>query len=89
VFLDFNRFNCLVRALRRYFSHRGTVRDSAADGCIEKMDLEFVWWILYKGRTRAIRKHYKAVEKEYANKLTVLKNQRQLDAFCLSIPKYI
>lgn len=42
----------LARALGRYFRFRGKTRPDMAEGCCEKMDWEFAWWLLYKGRTR-------------------------------------
>ena len=51
LFFNYPRLVCLFRALKRYHHFQDKVRESAADGCIEKMDLEFIWWILYRGRT--------------------------------------
>ena len=53
IFLDFNRFSCLLRAYRRYIIHKGKTRSSAAEGCIEKFDGVFIRWILADGRTKA------------------------------------
>lgn len=48
--LDYNRFFCFKEALKRYLKNRGKV--SYSNGCVEKFDLEFAKWILYKGRTK-------------------------------------
>lgn len=79
--LNFPRIVCLCRAFKRYFQFKHSTRESMADGCIEKMDMEFIWWILYKGRTKAIRRHYREVVARYPHKTIVLKNQRQIDAY--------
>ncbi len=52
-----------------------------AEGCEEKFDLEFVWWILHRGRTRQKRAHNRALQRAYADKLVVLRTQRQLDTY--------
>ena len=81
VFLEFSRWNCLWRAYRRYFQYRNTTRESMAEGCCEKIDLEFVWWILYKGRSKQAIRHNRDMICRYQDKTVVLKNQRQLTAF--------
>lgn len=52
-----------------------------ADGCIEKMDLAFVWWVLYKGRTHSKKQHYEQIITDYADKVLVIRNQQELDTF--------
>lgn len=79
IFLKFNRFACLSRAFRRYFCNRGRTRKSMTEGCPEKMDLEFIWWILHEGRTGRQKKKYRTVQEKYGKKLTVIRNQRELD----------
>lgn len=78
IFMNFSRINCLYRAMKRYFMNRNTTRESMANGCIEKMDWEFIWWILYGGRTKTRRKHYNQIKALYKNKIVILKNQKQL-----------
>ena len=81
IFMNFSRRICLPRAIKRYFSYRNKTRESMAHGCNEKIDLEFLWWILHEGRTKAIRNHYKEIEKEFKNKIIVLKTPKQVDYF--------
>jgi adenylate kinase family enzyme len=81
VFMDFSRWNCLYRAVHRYFQYRNTSRESIASGCIEKIDAEFVWWILYQGRTGEKRQRYHKIMRKYPEKMTVIRNQKELDAF--------
>lgn len=50
--LSFNRFFCLKSAFKRYFMYKGKTRPDMAKGCDEKIDLEFILWILFTGRTR-------------------------------------
>ena len=81
VFLDFNRFTCLFRALKRYKNNKGKTRVSMAEGCEEKMDFSFVWWILWVSRQKKRRKKFEYLIKNYPQKIRVLKNQRQLDKY--------
>lgn len=81
VLLQFNRFLCFWRAYRRYLKNCNVSRESMADGCTEKFDREFAWWILHKGRNKKYRRHYKQVSETYKHKLVRIKNQKQLDAF--------
>jgi len=45
IYLDFNRYVCLYRAVRRWMKHRGQVRSDLGEGCPDKMDWPFVKWI--------------------------------------------
>lgn len=50
-----------------------------AKGCEEKLDWEFITWVLYKGRTRDKQQHYQNIVNRYPYKMTIIKNQRQLN----------
>ena len=50
-------------------------------GCPEKMDWEFIRWILRDGRTKQACGRLDGIVSQYAEKTVVLKNQRQLTAF--------
>ena len=81
LFLNFSRLNCVWRAYKRYLHYKNTSRESMAEGCDEKFDWEFFKWILYKGRTPDIIRHYWEIVRTYRDKTLVIKNQHQLDAF--------
>lgn len=81
IFLSFNRFSCLFRAFRRYFKYRGTTRESMGEGCKEKMDMEFIWWILHEGRTKEKKEKFENIMRQYSEKSIVIKNQKQLTRF--------
>lgn len=83
--LIFPRTVCLFRAVKRYFQNKNTNRESMADGCKEKLDWEFIWWILYEGRTRERRAHFRQIAKIHKSKAQIFKNQRQVDAYLKSI----
>jgi len=52
IFLDINRFVCLWRVIKRYFKYRGKSRPDMGDGCSEKLDFEFIYWVLFEGRQK-------------------------------------
>ena len=79
--LLFGRLDCLFRCARRYRRYKGQSRPDMADDCNEKLDGEFIRWILWEGRSRAIRARYRQIQRQYPDKVVVLRNQRQLDAY--------
>lgn len=82
IVLLFNRFSCLLRVIRRYIRYKNLTRPDMADGCGEKLDAEFVRWVLFDQRTRRAKGRYAQLCSQYSEKVLVVKNQRQLDA-CL------
>lgn len=81
VMMLFNRFACLWRARKRYKKYRGQTRPDMGEGCNEKLDGEFAAWILWKGRRTAQRERNAGLRIRYGDKVVVLKNQKQTDAF--------
>ena len=51
----FGRLDCLSRCLRRYRIYKGNNRPDMTEGCDEKIDWEFIRWILWDGRKREKR----------------------------------
>ena len=86
IMVDLPRLACLVRAWKRYFRYRGKSRPDMAEGCDEKMDLEFMWWILWKGRTRRKRERHRAIQAAYPEKTVVLKRQKDIDRYLEGLP---
>lgn len=81
IFLDFSRLNCFIRAWRRYFHYRGRTRADMTEGCPEKMDLEFMRWLLWKGRSKKRREEFRKLLAEYPDKSVVLKSQKEIDKY--------
>ena len=86
VFLDLPRLTCLRQAWGRYRRLRGQVRESAADGCCEKFDLEFFRWLVWDGRSRKRQTRYRSLMEVYREKAVVLKNRAQISAFLERFP---
>lgn len=85
VLMLFGRFACLWRVWRRYRRYQGGSRPDMAEGCSEKLDFEFIRWVLWEGRTRRIREIHRRIIRDYPDKVTVIRNQRQLDAYMKKI----
>jgi len=81
IMLLFNRFNCLYRVTRRYHKYKHTTRPDMAAGCNEKLDKEFITWVLWNGRKKKARSRYKKLQQQYPEKVIIIKNQKQLDKF--------
>ena len=81
VFLNFNRFACMRRAFKRNKEYKGRARESMTEGCNERINWAFFWWLLWSGRVKRRRDKFKRLVEKYAEKTVVLKNQKQLDAY--------
>ncbi len=52
-FLDLPRRICLARVLKRVIAYRNRSRPDVAEGCLERLDWEFLKWVwAYPNRTR-------------------------------------
>ena len=85
VMLLFNRFASLARVTRRYRRFRGKSRPDMTEGCSEKLDAEFLWWVMWRGRVKAKREGFERKRKACGDKCVVLRNQRQIDRFLKEI----
>lgn len=81
VLMQFSGITCLLRAWNRYRTYRGKNRSSMTEGCPEKMDVEFVRWLLWKGRVKTTRNLFRGVREQYPDKVKWIRNQRQLNRF--------
>lgn len=81
IFVEFSAVQCLYRVFKRYFTYRGRSRPDMGEGCSEKIDLEFIWWVIYLGRNKAKRIQYQKIKDKYSDKIIVIKNQKQLDNY--------
>lgn len=81
ILMQFSALACLLRAWKRYRRYKGRCRESMAEGCPEKMDAEFVRWLLWEGRKRESRDLLRSVREKYPQKVVWIRNQRQLNRF--------
>ena len=47
ILFQFSRVRCLIRVLRRYQMYKGQTRPDLAENCPEKIDAEFLFWVLF------------------------------------------
>lgn len=81
IFMDFPRLTCLKRVLQRYLQYRGKTRPDMAADCNEKIDKDFLKWILLDGRSYQRKLHYRSILAQYPEKSVILHNQKELTAF--------
>ena len=85
IFLDFPRFLCLYRAIKRRIQFAGKTRPDMAKGCPERIDREFLLWIWNyptNGRMRVLKK----IEQYQENRqVIILRSPRQVQQFLHSL----
>jgi adenylate kinase family enzyme len=78
IWLDFNRYLCLWRVIKRYLLYAGSTRPDMAKGCPEKFNWEFlqyVWNFSQAHRLKIVEK----LTKYQANKqIIILQNPQQV-----------
>lgn len=87
IFLDFNRFLCLYRVIKRRIMYSGKTRPDMGEGCKEKIDFEFIKWVLWDGRKKR-RKNYEIVNflrNETDKAVYVFKHPKELELFLESV----
>jgi adenylate kinase family enzyme len=87
IFMDYPPTVCMLRALRRWATHRTRTRPDMAEGCNEKVDLEFLGWIWrFRSRTRPrIERHLAALDESID--IIRLASPSQTEAFLGGLPK--
>ena len=88
VLMMFNRFSSLYRVTKRYLKYKNKTRPDMAEGCTEKLDWEFVKWVLRDGRKQKTRDLFQRIQTQYADKVVVIKNQKQLDKWSVKYENY-
>lgn len=83
--LLFPRHICFFRILKRFLQFRNQTRESMAPGCEEKIDLPFLKWVLWEGRSQKKQRWYAQILVTYPQKVKVLKNRRQVSAYLQSL----
>ena len=86
VMLLLPRLICFARALRRHHTYRGQSRPDMTEGCPEKMDGQFVFWLLWEGRLPRRRKIFDDIAGRYPDKTVILRSQKEIDRFLEEYP---
>ena len=93
IFLDRGRCFCICRVIRRWLRNRGRTRPDMAEGCPDKMDMEFLkflWSFPKRGRLNIISSLAEIDSENNGGKLVLhFKKQREIDAFLAAIRSVI
>jgi adenylate kinase family enzyme len=80
IMLDLPRWLCMYRITRRMLQYGGRRRPDMAEGCREKLDLEFIAWVWnYRKSSRA--RAFAEIEKLNNQRVVILKNRKEVAEF--------
>lgn len=82
---DFNRVKCFYGAIKRRIKYRNKQRDSVAEGCKERLNWSFIWWVLFQGRRKKSKQLLISHKEIYREKVIVFKNRKQTNNYLKSI----
>lgn len=85
LYLDFNRWECLLGMCQRVLGNYGQVRPDMSDGCPERFDPAFVKWIWNFNKNNRVH-NYTWIAKARHAESVVLKNRREVRRFLEAIP---
>ncbi len=89
VFLDMPRLLCLWRVVKRRLLYRNRSRPDMAEGCNEKLDLEFVLWVWNYAR-RSRPKVIKLLREQAEGKEVVwLRSRREVRSFLDAVKRKV
>ena len=86
IYLDFNRFVCLMGVVKRVLTTYGTVRPDMGEGCPERLDPDFLKWVWNFNRNKR-QKYYDMLSKLDGKQVFILKNRRQVKIFLEKIDR--
>lgn len=74
----YSRWRCLYQVLKRNKRYRGKVRPDMAEGCLERFDWSFIWWVLYQGRTSEKKAFFYNLKENNPEKVYLIKRPKDL-----------
>lgn len=87
VFLDFSRVLCTYRVFKRAWMYRGKTRPDMAQGCNEKMDVEFAKWV-WRFPTN-VRPHTLDILRNVKDTdICILRNPKEVEGFLKTAPAF-
>ena len=84
IFLDINRFTCLMGVLKRVLTTYGKVRPDMGEGCPERIDFEFLKWVWNFNKNKR-EKNYRLLNEAKHAETIVLKNRSMVKRFLNSL----
>ena len=83
IYLDFKRYICLYRVLKRRIQNQGKTRPDMCEGCKEKIDLEFIRWVwTYPKKKPGVEKLLASLEDK---NIIVLRSKKEVDGFIKTV----
>lgn len=86
IFLDYNRFLCLWRVIKRRIMYNGKTRPDMGEGCAEKLDLEFLKWVVWDCRKKR-KKIYGELEQIKGKNIYIFRRTRQSEEFLKEVER--
>jgi adenylate kinase family enzyme len=77
IYLDYSGFQAMLGGLQRWWRHRGKTRPEMADGCIEKLEWDYLK-VMWK---RSERPEIEEAIKGFEDKITRLKTRKEASDF--------
>lgn len=74
IHINFNRFLCLYRGVKRYFKHKNKARADLAPGCDEEFDMNVVKFILFDYPKKKFKRQKLFKEAEELGKRVIMLN---------------
>jgi len=84
IFLDMPRLLCLWRVVKRRLTYRNRSRPDMAEGCHEKLDLEFILWVWNYSRRSRPRVVKLLAEHAEGKQVVWLRSPREAERFLLA-----
>lgn len=85
IFLEISRWRCLYRVIKRRLTYRRTNRPDMAEGCNEKIDLEFLLWIWNYPKNAKGRKAEVLKRLENEKNIVRLRTDKEIEDFVASV----
>lgn len=85
IFLDVPRAVCLWRVCKRALAYRGRTRPDMAEGCLEKVDLEFLRWIWNYGKEIKPQVLKLLAENAEGKNIIMLRDQSEIERFLAEV----
>lgn len=89
IFMNFSPWTCYKQAKKRYKEYKDKDRSSRPEGCKEKFDFSFKWWVLFEGRKKSRALKLNEPLKLYPEKSIVLTNEKEVTAFLSNLDNYL
>jgi adenylate kinase family enzyme len=87
IFLDFPRWRCMSRVVKRFITHAGSTRPDMGEGCPEQLDWEFMDFVWHWFDTSRPRLLARLELMRHDQRLIVLRTPRDVDEFVARVTR--